>query len=460
MACARSTHIRRIGSAPRRRCWHRPCSPRRAALAQDAPPADAGRRRQRPPRDRATATTIIVTATKRAEESAGRADRDHRARHQDARRAAGRRLRRLCQAGPVACRTSPAAAPGSDATSTCAASPAGENGNHSASLPSVGTYLDEQPITTIQGALDIHIFDIARVEALAGPQGTLYGASSQAGTIRIITNKPDTQRHLRRGQPRAEQGRPRRLGLYRRRLRQPAGLPSNIAAARRRLVPARRRLHRQHPRARCTFPTVAASPSRQRRPRRRRLQRRRHLRRPRRAEDRPQRQLDGHARRSWGRSRRANGTFARGTRARRPRDHAVQPREAQGQVVQAALTVEGKIGNFDLTYAGALHEARGRRRSSTIPTTPTSTTRSPATAPIATTMTTIWSTRPSTSRATTRFTQACRTSCASPRRRTSALRLVAGLFYQRQTHNIEQNYIIDDLADVARRAGHRRATSG
>jgi outer membrane receptor protein involved in Fe transport len=68
----------------------------------------------------------------------------------------------------------------------------GENANHSASLPSVGTYLDEQPITTITGALDLHIFDIARVEALAGPQGTLYGASSQAGTVRIITNRPDT----------------------------------------------------------------------------------------------------------------------------------------------------------------------------------------------------------------------------------------------------------------------------
>jgi len=67
----------------------------------------------------------------------------------------------------------------------------GENANHSASLPSVGTYLDEQPITTITGALDLHVFDIARVEALAGPQGTLYGASSQAGTIRLITNKPD-----------------------------------------------------------------------------------------------------------------------------------------------------------------------------------------------------------------------------------------------------------------------------
>jgi outer membrane receptor protein involved in Fe transport len=67
----------------------------------------------------------------------------------------------------------------------------GDNANHSTSLPSVGTYLDEQPITTIQGALDIHVFDIARVEALAGPQGTLYGASSEAGTVRIITNKPD-----------------------------------------------------------------------------------------------------------------------------------------------------------------------------------------------------------------------------------------------------------------------------
>ncbi|MBA3810493.1 MAG: TonB-dependent receptor [Caulobacteraceae bacterium] len=64
----------------------------------------------------------------------------------------------------------------------------------SGTLPTVGTYLDEQPISTITGAPDIHIYDIARVEALAGPQGTLYGASSEAGTIRIITNKPDFSR--------------------------------------------------------------------------------------------------------------------------------------------------------------------------------------------------------------------------------------------------------------------------
>ncbi|HEY5718746.1 MAG TPA: TonB-dependent receptor plug domain-containing protein, partial [Gammaproteobacteria bacterium] len=67
----------------------------------------------------------------------------------------------------------------------------GGDGNHSGSQPSVGTYVDEQPVTTINGALDVHLYDIERVEVLAGPQGTLYGASSQSGTIRIITNKPD-----------------------------------------------------------------------------------------------------------------------------------------------------------------------------------------------------------------------------------------------------------------------------
>jgi outer membrane receptor protein involved in Fe transport len=67
----------------------------------------------------------------------------------------------------------------------------GGDGNHSGPLPSVGIYLDEQPVTTIQGALDIHMYDIARVEVLSGPQGTLYGASAQAGALRIITNKPD-----------------------------------------------------------------------------------------------------------------------------------------------------------------------------------------------------------------------------------------------------------------------------
>ncbi len=67
----------------------------------------------------------------------------------------------------------------------------GQDGNHSGSQPTVGTYFDEQPVTTIDGTVDVHVYDIARIEVLEGPQGTLYGASSEAGTIRIISNKPD-----------------------------------------------------------------------------------------------------------------------------------------------------------------------------------------------------------------------------------------------------------------------------
>jgi outer membrane receptor protein involved in Fe transport len=66
----------------------------------------------------------------------------------------------------------------------------GGDGVHSGSMPSVGVYLDEQPVTTIGQVLDVHIYDIARIETLAGPQGTLFGQGSQAGTLRIITNKP------------------------------------------------------------------------------------------------------------------------------------------------------------------------------------------------------------------------------------------------------------------------------
>ena len=66
----------------------------------------------------------------------------------------------------------------------------GSEGNHSGPLPTVGSYLDEQPITTIGGTLDVHIYDIDHVEVLPGPQGTLYGASSEAGTVRIITQQP------------------------------------------------------------------------------------------------------------------------------------------------------------------------------------------------------------------------------------------------------------------------------
>jgi iron complex outermembrane receptor protein len=55
----------------------------------------------------------------------------------------------------------------------------------------VAVYLDEQPITSISQQPEVRMVDIARVENLPGPQGTLFGSSSQSGTLRIITNKPN-----------------------------------------------------------------------------------------------------------------------------------------------------------------------------------------------------------------------------------------------------------------------------
>ncbi len=56
--------------------------------------------------------------------------------------------------------------------------------------PNVALYLDEQPLTQPGRNLDVYAVDMERVEVLSGPQGTLFGASSQAGVVRLITNKP------------------------------------------------------------------------------------------------------------------------------------------------------------------------------------------------------------------------------------------------------------------------------
>jgi outer membrane receptor protein involved in Fe transport len=57
--------------------------------------------------------------------------------------------------------------------------------------PTVALYLDEAPISMGGRNIDPYMTDMNRVEVLPGPQGTLYGASSQAGTVRLITNKPE-----------------------------------------------------------------------------------------------------------------------------------------------------------------------------------------------------------------------------------------------------------------------------
>lgn len=56
--------------------------------------------------------------------------------------------------------------------------------------PNVAMYLDEQPLAQPGRNLDVYAADLARIEVLSGPQGTLFGASSQAGVVRLITNKP------------------------------------------------------------------------------------------------------------------------------------------------------------------------------------------------------------------------------------------------------------------------------
>ena len=54
----------------------------------------------------------------------------------------------------------------------------------------VGVYLDESPISVALFTPDLELFDLDRIEVLRGPQGTLFGAGSEAGTIRYITTQP------------------------------------------------------------------------------------------------------------------------------------------------------------------------------------------------------------------------------------------------------------------------------
>ena len=135
-----------------------------------------------------------------------------------------------------------------------------------------------------------------------------------------------------------------------------------------------------------------------------------------------------------------------GIRARRAPGPAVQPRAFDDRWVQAALTVEGKIGNFDMTYAGAymkrqidgavrlcrlclfLRRARRLRRLFLRQC------RQPG------------QSEPVYHLGRPLPKQSHELRIASPADR--PVRFIGGLFYQRQTHNIEQNYIIDNIADA------------
>ncbi|QTH20202.1 TonB-dependent receptor [Rhizorhabdus wittichii] len=69
------------------------------------------------------------------------------------------------------------------------------NGTQASGQNTVGFYINNTPIPISNPRL----VDIERIEVLRGPQGTLYGSSSLAGTIKIITKAPDTARFEGRG---------------------------------------------------------------------------------------------------------------------------------------------------------------------------------------------------------------------------------------------------------------------
>ena len=65
----------------------------------------------------------------------------------------------------------------------------------------IGIYFDDVPFGSSTGlangsisAGDFDTFDVARVEVLRGPQGTLYGASSLGGVLKFVPNRPRNDR--------------------------------------------------------------------------------------------------------------------------------------------------------------------------------------------------------------------------------------------------------------------------
>jgi iron complex outermembrane recepter protein len=320
----------------------------------------------------------------------------------------------------------------------------GENANHSASLPTVGTYLDELPITTIQGALDLHAYDLARVEALAGPQGTLYGASSMAGTIKLVTNKPDTSGTYGEGGVEvnnvahgdfgtvfegflnaklSDNAAARIVGWY----RKDGGYIDNIAGSR--TYPSSGITQNNAALVEKNYNDVETYGARA--------------------------ALGIELNDSWtvrptimGQIQKADGSFAQersGQTTKALQTVQYNPEGSKDKWIQAALTIEGKLGNWDVTLAGG-HLRRKTETQSDYSDY----------AYFYDAISGYGNFFYDNSGALVNPNQYIqgidrykktfgefRISSPSD----SKLRVIAGLFYQRQSHNIEQNYIIDNIAD-------------
>ena len=60
-----------------------------------------------------------------------------------------------------------------------------------ANSSATGFFVDDMSTSWFGTQPDLHLYDIAQIEVLNGPQGTTFGAGSMAGAVRYVTNKPD-----------------------------------------------------------------------------------------------------------------------------------------------------------------------------------------------------------------------------------------------------------------------------
>jgi len=326
----------------------------------------------------------------------------------------------------------------------------GGDGNHSGSLPSVGVYLDEQPVTTIGGTLDVHIYDIARIEVLRGPQGTLYGASSEAGTIRIITNRPDpsgfsgavdaelnTVRHGGIGgsaegfvnAPLGEGAAVRLVAWY----QHDAGYIDNVAGTRAFLPQPGGIVVNNAGLVENNFNDVDTVGGRA--------------------------ALGIDLAEHWtvtaslfGQDQRSHGSFGYDPRVGDLQVQHFFPDRNHDRFAQAALTVEGRIGNFDLTYAGAYLDRRIHSTNDYTDYAEAYDTLYSAVGGLAgyfyfqdNAGNTINPSQHIVGRSHyTKMSHELRLASPAGNR----LRFVGGLFYQRQTHRIHQDYQVTGLASA------------